>query len=421
MPKVNFINTDRNTCIAVNSENSHWIETNEFGKSIILKLMTKTDSEFNEYERKFIKNLTSSNFFEEPSQPTESRLSILGIEITSKCNLKCTHCYNEKFAKSDYLNLEDIKTIVNEAYEIGCRHFSFIGGELLCNEEWHDILSYAKQKAAKINIVTNGTLITKKSASQLAELCDTISVSVDGHTSDIHDYIRGKGSFDKTLSGLKFLLKYKNNKNRIKINHTITNHNLVHLKNFFDFAENLDIDYVNVIFVQANGAGKDIGKEFSDDQNWLNAFNELLKISKTSNVMSSVIYDIIHSLITPTKNSCGVGKSFLRIGSDGLIYPCAFLKENLNFGKYTTNSLRKHLSSDHSLKNIDVSTIENCKECMFKFCCGGGCRAESLIHSGNFHSKPQVCYFNVYKEILSNIGKYESLFAKCDVDENVYM
>jgi radical SAM protein with 4Fe4S-binding SPASM domain len=105
------------------------------------------------------------------------------------------------------LDLEQFKEIIRTIYEKAkVPSISFTGGEptlrpnvlVACTE-------YAKQLGMRVNLITNGTLITKEYAEKLKDAgLDSAQVSLEGITSDTHDLIvQKKGAFEKSVSAVK--------------------------------------------------------------------------------------------------------------------------------------------------------------------------------------------------------------------------
>ena len=62
----------------------------------------------------------------------------------------------------------------------------------------------------RYSLLTNGTLITEKTAAMLTsgrreQRLSSIQVSIDGSCPEIHDASRGRGSFDRAIRGLRLL------------------------------------------------------------------------------------------------------------------------------------------------------------------------------------------------------------------------
>ncbi len=128
----------------------------------------------------------------------------IDFELTQKCNLECKHCFvdgNTSFSENTF-------NIIKKLCKEGVLVFELIGGEPLMVKEIFSIINYLKKQNKIVSICTNGTLITKDIAKRLSENPpDKIFVSLDG-SKEINDKIRGKGSFNKTLSGIKNLNEF---------------------------------------------------------------------------------------------------------------------------------------------------------------------------------------------------------------------
>ncbi len=119
------------------------------------------------------------------------------VELTSRCNLNCIWC-GSNIGKEN-LSHEDACEAIRRFKP---RIVSITGGEPLLRKDIFDFIDFCKETGSIVELCTNGTLITEDAAKKLN--ADWINISIDG-LEDLHDKIRGRGSFRKTLVGLKNL------------------------------------------------------------------------------------------------------------------------------------------------------------------------------------------------------------------------
>jgi uncharacterized protein len=75
--------------------------------------------------------------------------------------------------------------------------------------------------------------------------------------------------------------------------------------------------------------------------------------------------------------TCGIGQN-VYVEPDGNVYPCyAWHKPHTIIGNLATTELSVLLNSDAftRLSRCSVDTIHKCKECEYRYLCGGACRA----------------------------------------------
>ena len=86
-------------------------------------------------------------------------LDFLWVELTSRCNLQCVHCYAESSPnpeKRDVLVAEDYFIILDSAASLGCRKVQFIGGEPTLVKELPDLIIHAKKRGFEfVEVFTN--------------------------------------------------------------------------------------------------------------------------------------------------------------------------------------------------------------------------------------------------------------------------
>jgi len=161
--------------------------------------------------------------------------------ITDKCNLRCTHCYQESYNGRE-LSLPQLVGVVDQfkdfltqkglerkvERETGLKgllqkytpsilpskvsalpgHITLTGGEPLVRKDLYDLLSVFKENKNYFgfSLLTNGTLITAENAARIKEYGPKyVQVSIEGNR-ETHDAIRGKGMYDKAVQGLKHLV-----------------------------------------------------------------------------------------------------------------------------------------------------------------------------------------------------------------------
>lgn len=151
------------------------------------------------------------------SKPT--KCDFIRLVMTQNCNLKCKYCFVEEkpsaFSESNLQNLvEFIKKNCKDNLEL-----QFFGGEpLLKFEILKNCVQLLKKECSDINInyiiTTNGTLINDEIAKFFYENNFSVFISLDGDEM-IHNsyrkYSNGKGSYEDTIRGVKYLQKYQVN------------------------------------------------------------------------------------------------------------------------------------------------------------------------------------------------------------------
>lgn len=138
----------------------------------------------------------------------EIQCNMAWIEITTKCNLKCKHCYNESDVQCQKtMTLEDFKKAINAVKLLGINKIQIIGGEpFVYSKLLKEMLEYAVKKVKFIEIFTNGTLLTEEWADYLADNGIYVALSVYSYEEKMHDKVTTvKGSLKKTNESIKLL------------------------------------------------------------------------------------------------------------------------------------------------------------------------------------------------------------------------
>lgn len=208
-------------------------------------------------------SVSYTEFVNQISESSTKRLPLDGtIELTSKCNLSCIHCYlnvsqnNQKDKLSDELTCEEIFNIIDNIVAEGCIRLVLTGGEPLLRKDFLDIYTYAKKQGLIIILFTNGTCITPQIADYLQKLPPfIIEISLYGATKETYELIsKTPGSFDRCIQGIH-LLKERNIPFRLKtILMNINQHELMDMKRLAKSVGDEDFTYNPFIFPRLDGS-----------------------------------------------------------------------------------------------------------------------------------------------------------------------
>lgn len=308
------------------------------------------------------------------------------LEITSKCNLRCLHCYNESGILKNEISFELFKRLIDEFDEKP--DITFSGGEPLLHPDIWKMLEYAQDKINNDSVlITNATLITDEIAKKLTASGIGVQVSLNGINAEQHDAICGKGNYEKTLRGLDRLLEAGNKK--IIVRGMISKLNYKDAENFvLHWGQNAG--HVVVSFLSAMGRGKSI-KDLIDldlfkKQEILNELHNSEKVNALKESGISVgIPEAAFSFSCPFITTSKEEKPPFapRIDAKGNTYLCQIFDGiEYSLGNVNRQSLHEILASEKFEKFINHFYLCNdfkpaCKKCVFKKNCGKGCIANS--------------------------------------------
>jgi MoaA/NifB/PqqE/SkfB family radical SAM enzyme len=135
-----------------------------------------------------------------------SHLAKVYIEPTSKCNLSCRTCirnvWDEKMGR---MTSATFQRILNGVKELGDRPSIFFGGfgEPLSHPHIVDMVTEAKKVSSKVELITNGMLLSEKRSIELIEAgLDTLWVSVDGAKPESYADVRIGAALPKIFKNI---------------------------------------------------------------------------------------------------------------------------------------------------------------------------------------------------------------------------
>ena len=305
-------------------------------------------------------------YFNKPSAPWSSM-----IYLTSKCNLNCPMCwrhtdFGKEYVSKPELTTADFKRVITELNEMGCKKLSFAGGgEPVIQKNFLELAQLAKSFDMECDLVTNGTLLLDMIPELEKIGWDNVSISLDGHTKEINDKIRGKG-FVEVYSALAVLIRSKINVGIASVIHPL---NYKYLDKMVEFANYNGVKTVN--FQPYMELNEKVNKEMKKELPAIlkKALGKSRELKINTNIQELIDYGFLRE---SPKIKCILPWIQLQIDDKGNVRPCCILYEE-SWGNVRESSLNdiwvkgfSKLRGDFK-KGIFAKECVNCSPLSYKF------------------------------------------------------
>lgn len=315
--------------------------------------------------------------------------------LTQRCNLRCKHCYQKPFQK-DEMSLPEIIGAVDElsdtfeawakAYGIEFSpSFNVTGGEPFLRPDLFKILEYIGDRGFETYLLSNGTLIDKEKASLLSRLPGVkgVQISIEG-PENIHDLIRGPGSFSAAVEGITNLV---DTGLEVTLNATLSSLNGTSVGGLLSIASELRVQRLGFSRLVPCGSGSALQGEMLRPSQVKEIYDFLLstdieglKVSTGDPIASQMKLEADYDRGCILRGGCAAGVSGITILPDGTLTPCRRL--DLTVGNIRTDSFREIWSTSEVLMRLrDRSSYRGkCGKCPRWADCRG-CRAIAYSYS----------------------------------------
>lgn len=350
------------------------------------------------------------------------------IEITPRCNLRCSYCYyfNNPGESYSELSTEEWLKFFDELGRCCVMNVTLSGGEPFIREDLKELLSGIVKNRMRFSLLSNGGLIDNEIASYIASTgrCDQVQISIDGSFAEVHDTCRGKGAFEGATRGIQILQKHGIS---VGVRLTLHHQNVDDIEAVSDFLLNtLNLPSFSVNAASYLGSFREKKDEIglSLDERY-RAMTSLLKArekhSGRINAQAGPLADAdTWRLMEEARLSgappfprggeltgCGCVFNRMAVRTDGSMVPCMLLP-HLVLGKINSDSLQnvwQHseiLAAMRDRNNTRLEDSEYCKDCPYIPYCTGNCPAIAYTITGDVHApSPDSCL----RDYLANGGQ----------------
>jgi len=312
------------------------------------------------------------------------------ILITGRCNLACRHCgvLSQGSLASD-LPVAGWTRILDRLVEAKLFTLTITGGEPLARKDFPEILREIQERPFRFGLNTNAILADDSVAVLLAgakRRLNSVMVSLDGGSPEVHDALRGHGAFAAAMAGIKALQRKQI---PICFYCTVTGLNARHLEETAELALSLGGWIRFNLFLDAG--------PYTDSA--LNPDSEDVRTAATTVLELDERYPgkIIGALLEMARLGrslaagegrrfgpesgppCGGGRSKIAVMPDGWVVPCDHLPK-VRLGNLLRNSLEEILTGAATADFMETfavrrRTMERCEDCHVSGYCPGTCPA----------------------------------------------
>jgi uncharacterized protein len=360
----------------------------------------------------------------QPSAPAPRQLpppglpvSTLVLNVTNRCNLACTYCYEygedkivdtENGRQPKFMSEETarqaIDLLVAESGTVA--HVTFFGGETLLNfPVLRQTMAYARRRAAEtgkridFNLTTNATLLKPEIIEFLADHEVGVTISIDGPR-EVQDRFRvfhnGAGSYDVVMPKIKALLA-RHRTRPIGARVTLTRDTLDIRRIYRHLTEEVGFWEVGFAPVTTSpGQSYAIGTDGFDVV--LEQFRALAADFRDavvagrhhgfSNVKETL--EEIHKGVSKAY-PCGAGIGLLGVATDGGVSLCHRFAGSETHGFGHVRDGLDRAAQQAFLEEHHLEDKTDCRRCWARPLCSGGCYHEAYVRYGDTR-RPNLHY-----------------------------
>lgn len=338
--------------------------------------------------------------------------------ITERCNLRCTHCYQESQAPPELTHNEYLAILEKFCSFIrSCRqrsagrpfraHVTVTGGEPFVRDDFMPLLEKlsGNRDLFSFAILTNGTLLSPAVVKSLKKLQPRfVQVSIDG-TQDAHDRIRGGGNYEKAVASLRDLVGAG-----IPSYISFT----AHRDNYRDFStvarlgNKLGVTRIWADRMVPCGSGSSLAENVLTPDETREFIGIMERESRSSWFRYSRVKlhrSLQFTATGATPYRCSAGDTLVTVLANGDVCPCRRMP--IVVGNMLEHSLEDLYQDSKIFRNLrDRGRVsKGCEKCFYARTCGGGSRCIACaVHGDPFNADPG-CWLANRTETTTTIYK----------------
>jgi len=309
-----------------------------------------------------------SNDFERIYERTNFHLHKAYLHITQRCNLNCVYCYDKNnIGKKEDMSTEQWRYIILELSKKGFDYIVLTGGECMLRADVEDLISYAKGLDLKVHLMSNGTIPLND---RMLELLDYVDISLDSINPKKNELTRRGSQTSQIIEQLvSYDAKYRTKISIKPVVGKINEGSYSELEEFF-----LSNGFLSVSPMPWEPI----------DKYHVDTYPDRIRTRKKHK------FDAFRKV-----NKCNACYEVIAVDADGIIYPCqALIREEYKIASIFEDGWVDAIRNSNLTKVFMVNETfsKYCKKCMYRYLCGGPCKAVSYNVTGALSEiMPEYC------------------------------
>lgn len=291
---------------------------------------------------------------------------ILAIYDTTKlCNQRCPMCNIHK-DRSEQMTPEEIEKIAVALKKFGVRYVFIQGGEPLIRKDIIQVVDIFIRHSIKPTVITNGVLLTRETAEQLAKRRCNLSISIDSLVREQYAYLRGSDDLQKVLKNIDIISDITDRQGNWAITSTITKQSsFKDIKNIYEYSKQKGFMFAIRPYIAVTGvAGKADEALTYSTEDVLEIFEYFLKKAKRENYLAYLVYrEHVKYIKGEPMPLCDAMKYSFLLKENGDLAPCIempdkkFTLESFSTYKRKYKELFRKCNHDHPCFYNDAREI----------------------------------------------------------------
>jgi len=359
---------------------------------------------------------STQEFFDEYFK-SELQLTNLHIEITSKCNEKCVHCYIPHDNKINHIEPNLFYNILEQCKKMNVLHVTLSGGEPMLHNNFRDFLKKCNEYNFSVNVLSNLVLLDDEIIEEMKRnQLLSVQASLYSMDSNIHDTItQMKGRFEKTKNAI---LKLKENDIPLQISCPIMKQNINCYNDVIDWGKRQNIHVASdyVIIARYNHTTQNLINRLT-----LNNVEEMLNQRIINEPQYLELMDKEAEMkknMNPDDTVCSVCHSSICIAENGNVYPCAGWQDYVvgNANETSLKDIWNNSVKVQYLRNLRKRDFPQCIHCTENEFC-----TMCMVRNANEHPLGDPLAVNEYFCNIAKLNKKTVLECKCNLVDSQSM
>jgi pyrroloquinoline quinone biosynthesis protein E len=329
------------------------------------------------------------------------------LELTYRCPLHCVYCSNPtEFAHTgDELGTDDWIRVLREARALGAVQLGLSGGEPLLRDDLEQIVSEAHALGFYSNLITSGVGLNESRIGALkAAGLDHIQLSFQDSTRQMNDFLSSTRTFDLKSQVAALIKRYDY---PMVLNVVLHRHNIDHVGQILDMAQQMGAEYVELANTQYYGWAWLNREQLMPSREQVRRAEEMTNRFRKRVGDRMKVYFVVPDYFERRPKACmnGLGSVFLTVAPDGIALPChaARMLPGLTLPSVREASVGWIWYDSPGFNHFrgDAWMKEPCRSCPEKGRDFGGCRCQAYLLTGDAANADPVCDLSPHHHLVT--------------------